>query len=174
MKFNIEEAPPPPEEIDRDRTRIRTEMKRLKRRDMIVTFIVILMFSAGAALAVYWGTDNLSYAAITGAVFPLVGAVLSLSGLVTAAGFRSQALRMIELNHELIELVAITGDNREEVQKLGRKYPKVQAYVAQVEAIPRELVNGELALFWEWDATTSAKQERGREYVEKARGIVGT
>jgi hypothetical protein len=173
MKFHIEESPPQPEEMDRERTRIRAEMKRLKRRDMIVTFIVILVFSAGAALAVYWATNNISYAAITGAVFPLLGAILSLSGLVTAAGFRSQALRMIELNHELIALVAISGDNREEVQKLGKKYPKVQAYVAKVEAIPRELVNGELALFWEWDATTSAKGDRGRAYVERARGIVG-
>jgi len=174
MKFHIDEAPPLPEEMDRERTRIRADMKRLKRRDTVVTFFAILIFSAGAALAVYWGTDNLSYAAITGAVFPLVGAILSLTGLVTAAGFRSQALRLIELKHELIALVAVTEDNREEIQKLGRKYPKVQAYVAQVEAIPRELVNGELALFWEWDATTSAKQERGREYVEKAGGIVGT
>jgi len=174
MKFNIDEAPPPPEEMDQERTRIRAEMKRLKRRDMIVTFIAILLFSAGAGAAVYWGTSNASYAAITAAVFPLVGAVLSLTGLVTAAGFRSQALRMIELNHELIALVAVTGDNRGEIQKLAKKYPKVQSYVNQVEAIPRELVNGELALFWEWDATTSAKQERGREYVEKASGIVGT
>jgi hypothetical protein len=174
MKFNIDEAPPQPEEMDRERTRIRAEMKRLKRRDMIVTFAVILLFSAMASAAVYWGTDNVSYAAITGAVFPLVGAVLALSGIVSAAGFRSVALRMIELNHELIALVPISGDNREEVQKLVRKYPKVQGYVAQVEAIPRELVNGELALFWEWDATTSAKHERGRDFVEKARGIVGT
>jgi hypothetical protein len=83
-------------------------------------------------------------------------------------------MQMIELNHELIALVPISGDNRDEVQKLVKKYPKVQAYVAQVEAVPRELVNGELALFWEWDATTSAKHERGRDYVEKARGIVGT
>lgn len=174
MKFHIDESPPQPEEMDRERTRIRAEMQRLKRRDMIVTFIVILTFSVGAALAVYWGTSNVSYAAITAAVFPLIGAILTLSGLVAAAGFRSQAQRMIELNHELIGLVAISGDNREEVQKLIKKYPKVQAYVAKVEAIPRELVNGELALFWEWDATTSAKGDRGRAFVEKARGIVGT
>jgi hypothetical protein len=174
MKFQIDEAPPPPEEMERERTHIRAEMKRLKRRDMIVTFIVILMFSAGASLAVYWGTNNMSWAAITGAVFPLIGAVLSLTGVVTAAGFRSQALRLIELNHELIALIPISGDNREEVQKLCKKYPKVHAYVAQVEAVPRELVNGELAMFWEWDATTSAKGDRGRAFVEKARGIVGT
>ena len=174
MKFHIDEAPPQPEEMDRERTRIRAEIARLKRRDMIVTFIVILMFSAVASMGVYWATDNVSYAAITGAVFPLVGAILALSGLVSASGFRSATLRMIELNHELIALVPISGDNRDEVQKLSRKYPKVQAYVAQVEAIPRELVNGELALFWEWDATTSAKEERGREYVERAGGIVGT
>jgi hypothetical protein len=174
MKFHIDEVPPAPEEMDRERSRLRAEMDHLKRRDMVITFVVVLVFSGVASAGVYWGTDNLSYAAITGAVFPLIGAVLALSGVVSAAGFRSAAQQMIELNHELIALVPISEDNRDEVQKLCRKYPKVQAYVTQVEAIPREVVNGELALFWEWDATTSAKGDRGRAFVEKARDIVGT
>lgn len=174
MKFHIDNVPPEPDEIARERARISADIKRLKQRDMAITFVLILLFSAGAAAAVYWATDNLPYAAIAGAVFPLVGAILALSGVVTAAGFRSQALALIELNHELIALLPISEDSRDEVAKLAHKYPKVQAYMGKVDAIPRELVNGELALFWEWDATTSAKGDRGRAFVEKARGIVGT
>jgi hypothetical protein len=172
MRFDLEDVPPAAEEIERERDRLSLEMRHLRRRDAALTSLLIIGFSVVAGLAVYWATDNVRHAAIAASVFPALGAALAATGLITAAGFRSAARRLIELNHEITALTPITAATRQELASLAGKYDRVRAYTRKVEALGREVVNGEMALFWDWDASTEAREDRAREFVKRARDSI--
>lgn len=39
----------------------------------------------------------------------------------------------------------------------------------KVRELGRDIVNGELAMFWEWDTSTQAKAAKARGYVNQAK-----
>ena len=92
--------------------------------------------------------------------------------MITAVGFRSAVLRMGELNYNLVALNPISNDSYSDVKKLAEKYKQVEAYLNKVKELDREVVNGELAMFWEWDASTEAKTARTRAMLGKAKDEV--
>lgn len=164
MDFSINRKPPTSEEILAEQQQLSNEARRIKTRDTLITFILILITSALVALAVYWSTDSIKYAAIAFSIFPVVGTIMGIAGLITVVGFRSNAMQVIELKNGLIALLPVDSGNEENIRELCRKYPQVENYRRQVENMGRALVNGELALFWEWDASTGAKQAKQRAY----------
>ena len=168
MKFDIDSMPPGVDEIDNERKQISSEMKRIRLHDTVITFVLILVTSAGVCAVVYWVTGNVKYAAIAASVFPVIGVLLGLTGLITVAGFRSAVARMGELNYDLVALNPISRDSQGDIEKLVRKYKQVDAYVNKVKEKGRDIVNGELAMFWEWDASTEAKTARKRAMLRKA------
>ena len=168
MDFLIDQEPPSLEQIEAERTVIERRMKRIRLRDNFITFTLIILTSCAIGFTVYWSTRNIRYAAIAASVFPVLGTVLAMAGLISAVGFRSAARQMIELKHRLVGLQPISAANRSTIEELGGKYPQVEAYLDKVVWLGRDLVNGELAIFWEWDASTKAKRERGRDFVDKA------
>jgi Zn-dependent protease with chaperone function len=170
MNFDIDKAPPVEEELGEERRRIEEQIKTIKNRDTLITFLLILVTSIAIALVVYWSTGNTRYAAIAFSIFPIIGVVMSLAGLITVVGFRSNALRMIELRNDLIALNPVSEESLADVRKLGAKYAQVDIYRRKVADTGRSLVNGELAMFWAWDASTQAKTAKQRAYLESARG----
>jgi 2-hydroxychromene-2-carboxylate isomerase len=163
MQIDLNGAPPGADEIAAEKARVSAAIRSVRLRDNMVTAVIILAVSLGLGFAVFWTTRDLRYAGVAAAVFPIIGAALALSGVITAAGFRSAAKRMIELNHELIGLSPISGSSREDVTTLCAKYPPVARYVERVNDTARELTNAELATFWELDASTEGRHMKGWE-----------
>jgi 2-hydroxychromene-2-carboxylate isomerase len=163
MNIDLKGQPPGAEEIAGERTRVKADIRRVRRTDNLVTAFVILSVSLLVGLAVYWTTRDLRYAGMAAAIFPLIGACLSVFGLITAAGFRSAAKRMIELDHQLIALNGISEASGGDVERLCAKYPPVARYVARVRESGREVTNGELATFWELDSSTAGRHMKGWE-----------
>lgn len=161
MHIDLNGAPPGAQEIATERARVSSTMRRVRMQDNLITAIIILLVSALAGAAVFWTTRDLRYAGMAAAVFPLIGAGLSVFGLITAAGFRSAAKRMIELNHELIALTPISENSRDDVTSLSTKYAPVARYVARVQESGRDLTHGELATFWELDSSTEGRHMKG-------------
>ena len=168
MEFNLDLPPPEESEIIKEREAISGKHRKVHNRDLIVTSILILFTSAIVALAVFWFTGSMKYAAISSAVYPVLSVVLHWVGITGSTGFRSAALKMVELNNSLIGLKPIPADNTD-IQELSSKYGKIHDYAAKVNALGREFVNAELAMFWEWDTSTQAKTAKARDYVHKAR-----
>lgn len=171
MEFNIKLPPPEESVIIRERELVSDRLRKVHNRDMIVTSILILVSSAIVALAVFWFTSSIKYAAIASAIYPVLSVILHLAGITGSTGFRSAALQMVELNNSLISLKPIPEGNTD-IQELSSKYKTIAAYVDKVNSLGREFVNAELAMFWEWDASTGAKTARARDYVNKARGTI--
>jgi hypothetical protein len=172
MKFRIEDPPPAAAEIEAERARIGALTASIQQRDTIITFLLIVITSILMFLSVFWATDDIRYAGAAAAVFPVIGTVLAVTGLITVAGFRSAARQVLELKHQLIALTPISGGSEENVRDLGETYAAVREYTRQVEEQGRALVNGELSMFWEWDTSTLAKQDRRRELFDKARETI--
>lgn len=173
MEFNLELPPPDESEIIREREAVTEKLRKVHQRDMIVTSVLVLVTSAIVALAVFWFSGSIKYAAIASAIYPILSVVLHLVGVTGNTGFRSAALQMIELNNSLIALKPIAGENAD-IQELSSKYQKIADYVDKVKALGRDFVNAELAMFWEWDTSTQAKTARARDYVHKARESIVT
>lgn len=172
MEFQIDQEPPALDAIEAARAVIEREMKRIRLRDNLITFVLIILTSIAIGFTVFWSTREIQYAVIAASVFPVVGGILGWAGLISAVGFRSAARQMIELKHGLVALQPISAANQATIDELGGKYPEVSGYVDKVVWIGRDLVNGELAIFSEWDASTKAKREKRRDFVEKARDSV--
>ncbi|MEJ2761157.1 MAG: hypothetical protein P8126_06350 [Gammaproteobacteria bacterium] len=168
MNFTIDQTPPEEAELSKEREHIAVQIKRIQQRDTAITFLLILTTSIAASLAVYWSTNNIKYAAIAFSVFPVIGVIMSLAGLITTVGFRSNAMRMIELRNEMIALNPVSEDSRSDVDKLSDRYAQVDIYRRKVADLSRPVVNGELAMFWEWDASTQAKTAKQRAYLKSA------
>ena len=168
MEFRIDQPPPANDEIIRERQLLSAKIRHIKNRDLILTSILILFASIIIALAVYWLTDNLKYAAISAVIYPALSVVLNVLGITTNIGFRSAALQMIELNNTLIALKSIPEDNID-IRNLSTKYKEIAAYADKVKDMGRYFINGELAMFWEWDSSTGAKTARARSYVNRAK-----
>lgn len=169
MNFAIDGVPPDADTIKEEKTQIAAEVKRIRRHDTVITFILILMMSTVLSAAVYWATDNVKYAAIAASILPAIGVVMGITGLITVAGFRSAVIRMGELNYNLVALNPISSDSYSDIEKLAKKYKQVDAYLGRVKELGRDVVNGELAMFWEWDASTEAKTARKRAMLETAK-----
>jgi Zn-dependent protease with chaperone function len=169
MNFIIDRAPPTEDEILTERERLGKQIKRIKNQDTVITFILILISSIVLSFVTYSYTDNIKYAAIAFSIFPIIGLVMALVGLITAVGFRSNAMRMIEMRNERISLNPVSDESMGDVLRLSEKYVQVDIYRRKVADMGRSLVNGELALFWEWDASTQAKTAKQRAYLENAR-----
>ena len=172
MNFIIDRAPPTEEEVLNERERIGRQIKRINTQDTVITFTLILISSTVLSFVTFSYTDNVKYAAIAFSIFPIIGVVAALAGVITVVGFRSNALRMIELRNDLIALNSISGDSMGDVGNLSEKYVQVDIYRRKVADMERALVNGELALFWEWDASTQAKTAKQRAYLENAKETV--
>ena len=169
MNFIIDGTPPDTGAIMDERKQISAEMKRIRLHDTVITFVLILIMSAVISIAVYWTTENIKLAAISASIFPVIGIILSLTGLITVAGFRSAVLRMGELNYDLVALNPVSDESNDDIETLVKKYRQVENYVSSVRELGRDIVNGELAMFWEWDASTEAKTARKRAMLEKAK-----
>lgn len=172
MNFTIEQTPPVAEALQADRGRIEQQIRSITQQDTLITFVLILLTSTAFGFAVFWSTDSIKYAAIAFSVFPVIGVIAALTGLIATVGFRSNALRMIELKNELIALNPVSDDSIGDIRRLSEKYVQVDIYRRKVEDQQRALVNGELAMFWEWDATTQARTAKQRAYLESARDSV--
>jgi 2-hydroxychromene-2-carboxylate isomerase len=170
MNLDLNAAPPGADEIARERERVQKEISAVRVRDGLITAFIIVSVSGMLGLVVFWTTRNLRYAGMAAAIFPLIGACLSVFGLITAAGFRSAAKQMIELNHRLIALNPISDSSREDVMMLCGKYPAVARYVGRVQELDREITNGELATFWELDASTAGRHVKGWQAGEITAG----
>lgn len=173
MKFSFDNPPPDADDIARERDRVSAQIRRIKRLDMMISMLVILVTTIVACLAVYYSTNSIRMAAITATIFPIVGIVLSLTGVISAAGFRSAARQLIELNHQMIELTPVSENAEPDVKKLASKYLMVDDYWTKTTEMGRELVNGELALFFGFDASTMGKHDKGKDYLTQARRSIG-
>jgi len=169
MIFQIDHIPPTLAALESERALVAQKIKSISLRDTIITFILIIMLSLITGLAVYWSTDNFRYAGISAAIFPLVGVTMSLLGITKAVGFRSSVRQLTDLKNEQINLNTISDSSIEDIKMLRAKYKRIEAYQTQIENEGRDLVNGELAMYWEFDASTSAKSARGRDFLDRAR-----
>ena len=169
MKFSFDSPPPSAKEIAREHERISGLIRRIKRLDMMISMLVILITTIVACMAVYFTTGNVRMAAITASIFPVVGILLSVTGIISAAGFRSAARQLIELNHQMIELTPVSENAEEDVKKLAAKYLVVDDYWTKTTEMGRSLVNGELALFFGFDASTLGKMDKGKDYLSQAK-----
>lgn len=174
MNFAIDQDPPTEEEIATEREQLRSALRTTRMRDNAISFLLIIITSALISATVFWFTSSIRYAAISATVFPIIGVVLTVMGIITPTGFRSAARYMIELNHSMVALNPVSIDGNEEIEKLRNKYNEVSTYLSKVQERGRDLVTGELAMFWEWDATTLAKQEKKSDYFERARQSITT
>ncbi len=161
MILDLNNSPPSSADIAQEHARLSSAMRSVRRRDNLITTVIILSASLVAGLAVFWTTRNLRYAGMAAAIFPLLGACLSIFGVITAAGFRSAAKQMIEFDHQLIALSQISENSVGDVERLCAKYSPVARYVAKVRETDREITNGELAMFWELDSSTAGKHMKG-------------
>lgn len=173
MQIDLNGVPPDAQELAAEKLRVSATMRRVRMKDNLVTAFIILTVSVMAGLAVFWTTRNLRYAGMAAAVFPLIGACLSVFGIITATGFRSAAKQMIELNHSLIGLAPISESSRDDVDTLCTKYAPVARYVTRVRESGRELTNTELATFWELDSGTAGRHMKGWETRNSGTAISG-
>ncbi len=125
-----------------------------------------------AGAAVYWTTGNYYYAGGATAIFPALGTVLSVLGITKSAGFRSAAIKIADLKNELASLNPVSQHDMNDVEKLCRTHNCVAKYQDKVKNLGRSAVNGELAMYWEFDTSTMAKTAKGRDYLEKAKESV--
>jgi len=168
MEFRIDQSPPTQADIDKERELLTVGIGKIRNRDTIVTSVLVLLSSVVIAAVVYWITGNPKYAAIAAAIYPVISFIFHVLGITSNVGFRSAALRLIELNNSLIALKPLSKDNTD-VKTLSAKYKEITAYTNKVQAMGRDFINGELAMFWEWDSSTGAKTARARSYVNRAR-----
>jgi hypothetical protein len=174
MEFIIDKIPPTEDEIVREREYINKEIKRIKTKDNIFTSILIIASSIILSFIVYWSTHNIKYAAMATVIFPVIGILLSILGVITVTGFRSVASILIDLNHKLVALKPISKSDNEVILELSKKYNIVESYRKKIEELGREFATGELAMFWEWDTSTKAKVEKAKDFVDRARQSVAT
>jgi len=174
MEFIIDNMPPTEDEIAQERENINKELKRIKTKDNIFTSILIIAGSIILSLIVYWSTNNIIYAAMATVVFPVIGTLLSIFGVITVTGFRSFASTLNDLNHKFVALKPISKSDKDEILELSKKYNDVDSYRKKIEELGRELVTGEMAMFWEWDTSTRAKSEKARDFVERSSQILAT
>jgi len=172
MNFNIEDGPPAPEAVEKERDIIAAEIKHLTARDTIITFLIIIVCSVLLGFVVFWYTGSTKYAGISVAVFPVLGTVLSFLGITKSTGFRSAANRISELHSDLIELSPVLEKSVKDVETLCKRHMLVYEYHEKILEQKRETVNGELAMFWEFDTSTLANTARGRDLLDKAKDTV--
>ncbi len=172
MNFALDSTPPSQDMLEAEKKAIGVQIRQISNRDTLITFILIIISSLMLGFIVYWSTGNIGYAGLAASVFPVLGLVLTLAGITKGAGFRSAALRLTDLKNELISLNPVSGDSIEDVETLGSKYSMIKSYQSQVEQIGRLPVNAELAIYWEFDASTLAKTARGRNFLDRARESV--
>jgi hypothetical protein len=172
MNFNIENGPPALKVLEKKRDIIAGDIKHLTTRDTIVTFVILIVCSILLGLVVFWYTDSMKYAGISVAVFPVLGTVLSLLGITKSTGFRSAANRISELHSDLIELSPVLEKSTKDVETLCKRHMLIYEYHEKVLEQNREPVNGELAIFWEFDTSTLANTARGRDLLNKAKETV--
>jgi hypothetical protein len=172
MNFNIEEAPPSPDTLETERAVITKEIGRLTSRDTLVTFLIIIFCSIMLGLVVFWYTDSIKYAGISVSIFPVLGTILSLMGITKSIGFRSAANRLGELHSDVIELSPVLDKSMEDIKTLCTRHMLVFEYHEKILEQNREPVNGELAMFWEFDSSTQANTARGRDLLNKAKDTV--
>ena len=172
MEFTIDKMPPTEDEIVREREYINKEIKRITTKDNIITSILIIASSIILSFIVYWSTNNIKYAALATIIFPVIGTLLSIFGVITVTGFRSFASTLIDLNHELVAVKQISKSDNDVILELSKKYNIVESYRKKVEELSREPVIGELAMFWEWDTNTKAKVEKAKDFIDRSRQSV--
>jgi hypothetical protein len=172
MNFNIDNAPPGQDALDKERASITGEIKRLSTRDTLITITIIIFSSFLLGVIVYWSTDSFRIAGLSVAVFPVLGTILSLTGVTKAAGFRSAANSINELNNELVALNPVSEDSMQDIHTLSQRHNLVKAYQEKVVALGRPTVNGELAMYWEFDTSTLGKTAKGRDFLTKAKDSV--
>ena len=172
MNFDIDNTPPSLELLEQERQELVEEIKRLSFFDTMITFVFIIFSSALLGLIIFWYTNNIRYAGISVAVFPIIGTVLSLLGITKSTGFRSAANRISELHNELIGLNFVSNENMKDINMLSSRHMLVSEYQKKLELQGRAPVNGELALYWEFDTSTMAKTARGRDFLAKAKDSV--
>ena len=169
MNFNIEKPPAALDSLEQERNKLASEIRSLTVRDTFITFMIIIFSSIVLGLIVYWQTDDVRYAGISVAVFPLLGTILSLMGVTKSTGFRSAANRINELHGELIGLSPVSDASMQDIRTLGSRHKLVNEYLNKVEQQERVSVNAELAMYWEFDSSTMANTARGRDLVNKAK-----
>ena len=174
MEFIIDKMPPTEDEIVREREYINKEIRRITIKDNIITSILIIASSIILSFIVYWSTNNIKYAAMATIIFPVIGTLLSIFGIITVTGFRSFASTLIDLNHKLVALKPISKSDNDIILELSKKYNNVESYRKIIDELSRELVIGELAMFWEWDTNTMAKSEKARDFIDRSRQSVAT
>lgn len=172
MNFALENTPPSHNMLESERSKVSAQIRLIAGRDTLITFILIILTSLVTGLIVFWSTGNIGYAGFSAAIFPILGLLLTLTGITRGAGFRSAALRLTDLKNDLIALSPVSADSMEDIEELCKKYPMVDTYQHQVKTSGRPPVNGELAMFWGFDASTQAKTARGRAYLDRARESV--
>ena len=172
MNFTIENKPPTSDMINNEKECIIDEISHIKKRDLLITAILIIASSILLGNIVYWSTDSYQYAGIAMAIFPVLGVIMSTIGITKSAGFRSAAIRMGELRNELIGFNSVSDDGNEDIQKLCKRHSLINNYHKAVEDSGRKLVNGELAMYWEFDTSTMAKTAKGRDYLKQAKESV--
>jgi hypothetical protein len=172
MNFNIDQTPPSADVIEQERNVLVNDIKRLTTRDTIITFVIIFFSSAVLGLVVYWYTNSYKYAGISVSIFPVLGTFLSLLGITKSIGFRSAANRISELQSEVIELTQVLEISKEDIKDLCTRHMTVFEYHEKVLEQNRDPVNGELAMFWEFDSSTQANTARGRDLLNKAKDSV--
>lgn len=172
MFFLIDKTPPTLDMIEDARRGLKQEIKRITGRDTLITFLLIFASSLGTAVTVYWATGRADYAGIAASVFPVLGAGLGLAGVIRTIGFRSSDTRLTDLRNALAALNPVSTEAGRDILSLSGRYPVVRSYQKQLEKVGRPPVNGELAMYWEFDSSTLAKTARGREFLERARDAV--
>ncbi len=172
LEFSLEQTPPTVEMIEKERAEFLREMQSITKRDTIITIFLIILVSLLIGLIVYSSTDNPMYAGIAVAFLPLLGIVLSIAGVTKAMGFRSAAIRLNDLNNELIALNEVSVENLKDIELLCKQHKMVYVYQQEVIASKRSPINAELAMYWEFDSSTLAKTAKGRDFLEKARESV--
>ncbi|MFT5133204.1 MAG: hypothetical protein ACI9SC_001673 [Gammaproteobacteria bacterium] len=172
MNFDIDTAPPSLDILEQERNALVNDIKHLTTRDTIITFLIIIFGSVVLGLIVYWQTDNIRYAGISVAVFPVLGTVLSLMGVTKSTGFRSAANSISELHNKFVGLSAVSTASMDDVKTLCSRHKLVNEYHATLEQQGRVSVNAELAMFWDFDSSTVANTARGRDLVKNAKKTV--
>jgi len=172
VNFNIDSKPPSQEVIDLEIKSISAEIKHLTARDTLITFILITLTSLVAGSVVFWTTGDYYYAGGAVTFFPVLGTVLSLIGVTKSSGFRSVDIKLGELKNSLAALNPVSNQDLKDIEKLCSTHKIVDGYYSRLKEEARTAVNGELAMFWEFDTSTMAKTAKGRDYLEKARNSV--
>jgi len=172
MNFALENTPPSQDMLESEREHVSDQIRHIAGRDTLITFILIIITSLLTGLIVFWSTGDVAYAGFSAAIFPILGLVLTVTGITRGAGFRSAALRLTDLKNDLVALSPVSADSMEDIEELCTKYPMVDTYQQQVKTSGRLPVNGELAMYWGFDASTQAKTARGRAYLDRARETV--